>query len=169
MPGIYAIGDVVGRWLLAHVASHQGLVAADNACGVGATMHYDAVPSVIFTDPEVATVGMTLEKAKIAGFDAIKAKFPFQPLGKAQAIFETEGFAQLVVERKTQRILGAQVIGHEATSLIAEVTSAIHNELTSESISETIHAHPTFPEGWAEAALLAQGLPLHLPPARARR
>ncbi len=166
MQGIYAIGDVTGRWLLAHVASHQGLVAADNACGIPSEMHYDAVPSVIFTDPEVATVGMTLEKAKAAGFDAVKAKFPFQALGKAQAILETEGFAQLIVEKKTQRILGAQVVGHEATSLIAEVTTAIHNELTTECISEAIHAHPTFPEGWAEAALLAQGLPLHLPPAK---
>lgn len=163
---IYAIGDVTGKWMLAHVASHQGMIAADNASGIASSMNYQAVPSVIFTNPEVATVGFTLEKAIHAGFDAVLGKFPFQALGKSQAAIETEGFAQVVVEKSTGQILGAQVIGYGASTLIAEMAVAIGNELTVQSISETIHAHPTIAEAWMEAAFLADDLPLHLPPVK---
>ncbi|MBS0652283.1 MAG: dihydrolipoyl dehydrogenase [Verrucomicrobia bacterium] len=164
VPGIYAIGDVTGKFLLAHVASHQGIIAASNAIGQEAKMHYNAVPAVIFTMPEIATVGMTLEQAQEAGFDAAIGKFPFQALGKSVATRETEGFAQVVVERKTGQILGAQVVGHEAATLIAEMGLAIANELTIECISDTIHAHPTVAEVWMEAALLANDTPIHFPP-----
>ncbi len=166
VPHIFAIGDVTGKWILAHVASHQGLIAADNASGKPSEMHYDAVPSVIFTAPEVATVGYTLERAVHAGFDARLGKFPFQALGKAQATSETEGFAQIVVEKSTGRILGAQVIGYGASALIAEMTVAISGELTVQSISDTIHAHPTIAEAWMEAAFSADEMPLHLPPTK---
>lgn len=162
--GVYAIGDVTGKYMLAHVASHQGVVAALCASGKPTKMHYNAVPAVIFTDPEIGTVGMTLEAALAAGIDAKVGKFPFQALGKSQAAMQTEGFAQIVVEAKTGRILGAQIVGHEASNLIAEIALAIQNELTVESISETIHAHPTVAEAWHEAALLAQDMPLHMPP-----
>lgn len=168
LPGIYAIGDVTGKILLAHVASHQGIVAAINATGGDAEMHYNAVPSVVFTHPEAAAVGLTLHKAKEAGYDAVLAKFPFQALGKAQATIETDGFAQVVVDRPTHQILGAQVVGYEAGTLIAEMAVAIFNELTLESIGDAIHAHPTLPEAWMEAALLAGDIPIHLPPKRAR-
>ena len=161
---IYAIGDITGRWLLAHVASHQGLIAADNASGMNKVMNYNAVPSVIFTNPEVATVGYTLEQAIKAGYDARLGSFPFQALGKAQAAIETEGFAQIVVEKGTGQILGAQVVGYSAATLIAEMGVAISSELTVHSISDTIHAHPTIAEAWMEAAFLADELPLHLPP-----
>lgn len=164
VPGIYAIGDVTGKFLLAHVASHQGIIAAANAIGNEAKMHYNAVPAVIFTMPEIATVGMTLEQAQEAGFDAAVGKFPFQALGKSVATRETEGFAQVVVDRKTGQILGAQVVGHEAATLIAEMGLAIANELTIECISDTIHAHPTVAEVWMEAALLANDTPIHFPP-----
>ncbi len=164
VPGIYAIGDVTGKFLLAHVASHQGIIAASNAIGQEAKMHYNAVPAVIFTMPEIATVGMTLEQAQEAGFDAAIGKFPFQALGKSVATRETEGFAQVVVDRKTGQILGAQVVGHEAATLIAEMGLAIANELTIECISDTIHAHPTVAEVWMEAALLANDTPIHFPP-----
>jgi dihydrolipoamide dehydrogenase len=163
---IYAIGDVTGKWILAHVASHQGMIAADNVAGKRKRMHYNAIPSVIFTHPEVGTIGYTLERAIQGGYDAKIGKFPFQALGKSQAILETEGFAQIVIEKNTGQILGAQVIGHGASTLIAEMAVAIGNELTVESISETIHAHPTIAEAWMEAALLAEDMPLHLPPAR---
>lgn len=162
--GIYAIGDVTGKLMLAHVASHQGVVAAECAAGLRSKMHYDAVPAVIFTDPEIATVGMTLEMAQAQGIDAKAGKFPFQALGKSQAAMQTEGFAQIVIESKTGRILGAQIIGHEASNMIAEVALAIQNELTIESISNTIHAHPTLAESVHEAALMAQDIPLHMPP-----
>lgn len=164
--GIYAIGDVTGEWWLAHVASHQGLVAAANATGGNAQMHYNAVPSVIFTKPEIGTVGMTLEKAIEAGLPATLGSFPFQALGKSQATFETEGFAQLVIHKHTGQILGAQVVGFEAATLVAEMGIAIANELTLECVTDTIHAHPTIAEVWLEAALSANDSPLHLPPKR---
>ena len=164
VPHIYAVGDVTGKFLLAHVASHQGLVAANHLSGHKAHMDYRAVPAVIFTLPEIATVGMTLEQAKEAGYDATLGKFPFQVLGKSIATIETEGFAQIVSDRKTGQILGGQVVGHEAATLIAEVALAIANELTLDCLTETIHAHPTLPEAWLEAALLANETPIHYPP-----
>lgn len=166
--GIYAVGDIASRWWLAHVASHQGVVAAENATGGRAEMHYNAVPSVIFTHPEAATVGLPLAEALKQGYKAKVAAFPFQALGKSQAIFETDGFAQVVIDEKTGQILGAQVVGYEASTLIAEMALAITNELTIECVSETIHAHPTIAEAWLEAAYLAEGWPIHLPPKRSK-
>lgn len=164
VPGIYAIGDVTGKYMLAHVASHQGIIAAANAVGQTAKMLYNAVPAVIFTNPEIATVGLTLEQAQEAGYDAALGKFPFQALGKSIAAIETEGFAQVVVDRKSGQILGAQVVGHDASTLIAEMSLAIANELTVDCVSDTIHAHPTVAEAWLEAALLATDTPIHFPP-----
>lgn len=164
IPSIYAIGDVTGKLLLAHVASHQGIVAAAHACGQEAHMHYEAIPSVIFTHPEVATVGMSPEQAQTTGLDLSIGKFPFQALGKAVAAMETDGFAQIITEKKSGKILGAQVIGEGAASLIAEMALAIHNELTIECISDTVHAHPTLPEAWMEAAFLSTDTPIHFPP-----
>jgi dihydrolipoamide dehydrogenase len=165
VPGIYAIGDVTGKFLLAHVASHQGIVAAINATGgQEAHMHYNAVPAVIFTHPEIATVGMTAEQAQAAGYTTTSGKFPFQVLGKAVAALETEGFAEVVADKKTGQILGAQAVGHDAASLVAEMALAIHNELTLADLTDTIHAHPTLPEAWLEAALLANETPIHFPP-----
>lgn len=164
IPGIYAIGDVTGKAMLAHVASHQGLVAAQNAAGYQSEMHYNAVPAVIFTDPEIATCGMSLEEANKAGYTAGIGKFPFQALGKSQASIETSGFSQVVVDKRTGQILGAQVIGHEASVLIAEMALAINNELTLACVTETIHAHPTLAESWLEAALIASDTPIHFPP-----
>ncbi len=164
VPGIYAIGDVTGLVMLAHVASHQGIIAATNAAGGSAVMHYDAVPAVIFTHPEIATVGLTLEQATEKGYSAAVGKFPFQALGKAIASLETEGFAQVIIDQKSGQILGAQVVGHDSASLIAEIALAITNELTVDCLTETIHAHPTLPEAWLEAGLLAQNTPIHFPP-----
>ncbi len=169
VPHIYAIGDVTGKWLLAHVASHQGLVAADNCAGIPNSLFYNAVPSVIFTYPEVGTIGYTLERAIEAGYDAKLGKFPFQALGKSQATLETEGFAQIVIDKGTGAILGAQVVGYGASTLIAEMAIAINNELTLDSIHDTIHAHPTIAEAWMEAAFLADDIPLHLPPIQRKR
>jgi dihydrolipoamide dehydrogenase len=166
--GIYAVGDIASKWWLAHVASHQGIIAAENACGHSAIMAYNAIPSVIFTHPEIGTVGLSLEEAQKQGYQAKLAAFPFQALGKAQASLQTEGFAQVVVEEKTGQILGAQVVGQEASTLIAEMAVAITNELTIECISETIHAHPTFAEVWMEAAFIAEGLPVNYPPRPSR-
>jgi dihydrolipoamide dehydrogenase len=161
IPHIYAIGDVTGKSLYAHVATHQGFVAAASIQGIDMHMNYDAIPGVIFTTPEIATCGMSQEAAKKRGFQAKLVSYPFQALGKAQAAHQTEGFAQLVVDEKTGQILGAQVFGHEAGNLLSPITLAITNELTVECITETIHPHPTLSESWMESAFLAQGLPLH--------
>lgn len=168
VPGIYAVGDISSKWWLAHVATHQGIIAADNATGHMAKMHYNAVPSVIFTHPEIGTVGMTLEQAQKAGYSAALAAFPFQALGKSQATTHTEGFAQIVIDKRTGQVLGAQVIGHEASTLIAEMAVVIANELTVECISETIHAHPTLSEAWLEASFIAEHMPVHIPPKKQR-
>ncbi len=162
--GIYALGDVTGTWMLAHVASHQGMVAASNASGLTEKMHYEAVPAVIFTSPEIAMVGLTLEQALRAGYQAIAGTFPFQALGKAQAVLDTEGFSQIIADKKSGQILGGTVIGHDASNLIAEMALAIQNELTLDSVIGTIHAHPTVAESWLEAALLAADRPINFPP-----
>jgi len=164
VPGIYAIGDVVGKWMLAHVASHQGIVAAENVAGHEKEIHYNAVPAVIFTTPEIAMVGMSIKEAIDAGHAATVGKYPFQVLGKSQATHETEGFVQIVTDKNTGQVLGAQVVGSEASVLIGEMTLAIQNELTLDCVIETIHAHPTVAEAWLEAALLARETPIHFPP-----
>lgn len=163
-PGIYAVGDIASKWWLAHVATHQGIIAANNATGHSMRMNYHAVPSVIFTNPEIATVGLSLEQALEKGYRATTGSFPFQALGKSQAALQTDGFAQIVLDKATGQILGAQVVGHEASTMIAEMTIAITNELTVECITETIHAHPTIAEAWMEAAFLGEEAPLHWPP-----
>jgi dihydrolipoamide dehydrogenase len=164
VPGIYAVGDVTGKLMLAHVAAHQGITAAINATGGEAVMHYNAVPAVIFTSPEIAMVGLTQEEAVEKGYTVGTGKFPFQVLGKAIATMDTDGFAQVVIDKKTGQILGAQVVGYEAASLIAEMTLAIANELTIDCLADTIHAHPTLPEALHEAGLMAMDIPLHMPP-----
>jgi dihydrolipoamide dehydrogenase len=167
--GIYAVGDIASKWWLAHVASHQGIIAAENACGKEAHMHYNAIPSVIFTDPEIGSVGLSLEEALKQGYKAKVGSFPFQALGKSQATLQTEGFAQIVIDEGTGQILGAQVLGFEAATLVAEMVLAITNELTVESIAETIHAHPTISEAWGEVVLIAEGIPLNFPPKSVRK
>lgn len=166
--GVYAIGDIASKWWLAHVATHQGLVAANNATGHPTRMNYNAVPSVIFTHPEIATVGLSLEQALKEGHQASLGQFPFSALGKSQAALQTDGFAQIVVDKSTGQVLGAQVVGYEASSLIAEMAIVIANELTVECITETIHAHPTIAEAWMEAAFIGEDTPLHFPPKQTR-
>lgn len=161
---IYAIGDITGRWMLAHVASHQGITAANNAMGVSAKMHYNAVPAVVFTNPEIATVGLLPQEAAEKKIDYIVGKYPFSALGKSQATNETEGFVQIVSDKKTKQIIGGQVIGHEASAIIAELALAVRCELTLDDIADTIHAHPTVAEAWLEAALIANDSPIHFPP-----
>lgn len=160
-PGIYAIGDVTGKGMLAHVASHQGIIAVSNIAKENKRIDYSAVPAVIFTHPEIATVGLSKEEA---GPTALVGRYPFAHHGKSLAALETEGFVQVVADGRTGRLLGAQVVGEGAATLIAEMALAIHNELTLECISDTIHAHPTTAEGWMEASFIAQGTPFHAPP-----
>lgn len=161
VPGIYAIGDLTGKNWLAHVATKQGAVAIAAILKERISFQ-ETIPSVIFTDPEIASVGRTQEEGAVVG------EFPFLALGKAEAEGKTEGFARIFADPKTGQIVGAEVVGEEASALIAEMALAIANELTLDCVAETIHAHPTLPEVWMEASLIALGMPLHLPPRRRR-
>jgi dihydrolipoamide dehydrogenase len=168
VPGIHAIGDVTGRVLLAHVASHQGLVAAGVIAGHDERMNYKAVPAATFTHPEVASVGLTEAKAREAGHDVVVGRFPFTALGRAQTYGSTEGLVKVVAERKYREVLGVHIIGPSASDLIPEGALAMHLEATLDDIADTIHAHPTLGEGTMEAAMVALGLPVHMAPARRR-
>ncbi|MCP3898883.1 MAG: dihydrolipoyl dehydrogenase [Desulfobacteraceae bacterium] len=160
---VFAIGDILGpsRIMLAHVASHEGLVAAENAMGMESTMKYDAVPGAIFTMPEIGTVGLSEADAKEKGIDVESASVNFRVLGKAQAIGEIAGEAKMIFEKKTKKVIGVHIIGPHATDLISEATLAIEKGMAAEEIAHTIHAHPTLAEIMGEVASKAIGIPLH--------
>jgi dihydrolipoamide dehydrogenase len=162
--GVYACGDVVGGILLAHTATFEGLVAAENATGGNATMQYHVVPACIFTTPEIGSVGLNADKAAEQGIDVTVSRFSFGALGKALAMGEDYGFVQLVIDAKTDRVLGAQIMGPHASDLIHEVAMAMHMGATSEDIANTIHAHPSLPEAIMEAAEAAHGKAIHVAP-----
>lgn len=164
--GIYAIGDVVGGILLAHTATFEGLVAAENATGGRALMDYSVVPACIFTTPEIASVGMNTDRAAEQGIDVKVSRFSFGALGKAMAMGEDRGFVQLVIDSKTDKILGAQIMGPHASDLIHEVAVAMKLGATSADIGNTIHAHPSLPEAIMEAAEAAHGKAIHVAPPR---
>jgi dihydrolipoamide dehydrogenase len=150
---IYAVGDVTDKILLAHVASHQGVIAVENIMGMNKKMNYQAVPGAIFTSPEVGTVGLSEEEARARGIDYEVGSFPFAASGKVMAMGEREGKIKLITEKESDRIIGAALIGIEASDLIAELTLAVNLGLTAENLRETIHAHPTTAEVVHEAAL----------------
>jgi len=163
VPNIYAIGDVTGKQLLAHLASHMGIVAAENAMGHPVKMDYRAVPAPIFTVPEVASVGLTEEAARAQGYDVMTGRFPFRPLGRAMAMNEQEGMVKVVAERKYGELLGVHIVGPHATELIHEGVMAIKLESTVEELMTAIHAHPTLAEAVGEAALDVKGEAIHKP------
>src|SRR6266566_1590504 len=163
LPGIYAIGDLVHGAGLAHVASMEGEVAADNAMGHPAKMDYNVIPNPIDTFPEIASIGLTEAEAKEKYPEAHVERFPWIAIGKAVAIAQTDGFTK-VITGKYGEILGAHIIGPDATNLISEYSVAMRGELTVEEISETIHPHPTLSEGLREAVLAVEGRPIHIPP-----
>lgn len=163
---IYAVGDVVGGILLAHTATFEGLVAAENATGGNRTMDYHVVPACIFTTPEIASVGLNTDRASEQGIEVNVSRFSFGALGKAMAMGEDMGFVQLVMDAKTDRVLGAQIMGPHASDLIHEVAVAMRLGATSEDIGNTIHAHPSLPEAIMEAAEAAHGKAIHVAPPR---
>lgn len=164
IPNIYAVGDVVGKWMLAHVASHQGIVAADTICGKENTMTYHAIPAIVYSYPEIASVGLTQKEAEDQHMEIRTGKYPFKALGKSLTSAGTEGFAFIIADKKTEKILGAHLIGDEASTLIGEMTLAIQNGLTLSCITHTLHAHPSLPEALLEASFIAKETPLHFPP-----
>jgi dihydrolipoamide dehydrogenase len=163
---IYAVGDVTGGPLLAHVATSQGLVAAENACGRYLHKNETVVPNCIFTTPEIGTVGLGEQEAQQQGRKIKTGKYLFGALGKALAIGEPIGFVKWVADAETDQLLGAHAVGPHATDLIAEAAVAIRAELTAAELAHTIHAHPTLAEAWMEAAHALIGEPIHSAPPR---
>ncbi|WP_228002661.1 dihydrolipoyl dehydrogenase [Nocardia australiensis] len=161
---VYAIGDVTGRALLAHVASHQGLTAADVIAGHDNRIDYTAIPAATFTHPEIASVGLSEAAARAAGHEVVAARFPFAALGRAKTFGDTEGFVKIVAGQQHGEVLGVHIIGPSASDLITEGALAITLEATLDELADTIHAHPTLGEIGMEAALTALGLPVHVAP-----
>ncbi|MBI2562139.1 MAG: dihydrolipoyl dehydrogenase [candidate division NC10 bacterium] len=161
VPGIYAIGDVTGISLLAHVASMQGLVAAGNATGGRAAMDYSAIPNCIYTDPEIASVGLSEPNGKEQGRAVKVGRFNFAALGKAMCIGETAGMVKVVADAQTDRVLGVGIVGPHATDIIAEGVLAVRHGLTAAQVAEAIHAHPTLSEAVGEAMHDVHGQAIH--------
>ena len=159
---IYAIGDIVPGPALAHKASKEGLVAAAHIAGdKGAALDHKALPWAVFTDPEVATVGLTEQQAREKGYDPVVAKFPYAALGRAKSTNATEGFVKIVADKKTDLVLGVHIVGAEASNIIAEATLAIELGATAADLALTIHTHPTFAEAIMEAAEGIHGRMIH--------
>jgi dihydrolipoamide dehydrogenase len=161
VPGIYAIGDVTGKFMLAHVASAQGVVAAENACGKDAEIDYRAVPRCVYTDPEYAAVGMGETEASEAGIEASVYRVQLGRVGRALTLGETFGLAKMTCARETGKVIGFHLLAPHASELLSEVSTAIAGGLTAEELARVIHPHPTMSEIVWEASQAAAGRPLH--------
>ncbi|TVY11979.1 dihydrolipoyl dehydrogenase [Paenibacillus cremeus] len=161
VPHIYAIGDIVAGPALAHKASYEAKVAAESIAGMPSVVDYKVIPAVVFSDPEIAGVGLSETEAKAKGINLAIGKFPYGANGRAQSMNATDGFVKLVADKDSGLLIGAQVVGAEASNLIAELTLAIEMGATLEDIALTIHAHPTLGEITMDAAEGALGHPIH--------
>ena len=162
VPGIYAIGDVIAGPMLAHKGEDEGVAVAEILAGQAGHVNYDAIPSVVYTWPEVASVGKTEEELKAGGIAYTAGKFPFTANGRARAMGDTDGFVKVLADKATDRLLGAHIIGPDAGTLIAELTTAIEFGASAEDVARICHAHPTLSEAVKEAAMAADGRALHM-------
>ncbi len=160
--GIYAIGDVIAGPMLAHKAEEEGVALAEILAGQAGHVNYGAIPGVVYTWPEAASVGATEEALREAGTAYRVGKFPFTANGRARAMGETEGFVKLLADEKTDRLLGAHIIGPDAGTLIAELVTALEFGASAEDVARTSHAHPSLSEAVKEAALAVAGRALHI-------
>jgi dihydrolipoamide dehydrogenase len=160
--GIYAIGDVIAGPMLAHKASEEGVVLAEALAGQRGHVNYEAIPAVIYTWPEVASVGRGEEDLKAAGIAYKIGKFPFSANARARANADTEGFVKILADARNDRVLGVHIIGPDAGTMIAEATLAMEYGGSAEDIARTCHAHPTLNEAVKEAALAVEGHPIHI-------
>jgi len=160
--GIYAIGDVIAGPMLAHKAEEEGVAVVELIAGQAGHVNYNAIPGVIYTWPEVATVGKTEEELQEAGVDYAVGKFPFMANSRARAIGSTEGFVKILACKKTDKVLGVHIIGPDAGTLIAEAVLAMEYSASAEDIARTCHAHPTLNEAVKEAALAVGGGAIHI-------
>ncbi len=159
--GIYAIGDLIGGAMLAHKASEEGIVCAERIAGMHSHVNYDAIPAVVYTHPEIASVGKTEEQLKEAGIEYVKGICPYGASGRAMALGETQGRVKVLADAKTDRVLGVHIIGVQAGDLIAEATAAMEFGASSEDIARCCHAHPTLSELLHEAALSVSKRAIH--------
>ena len=159
---IYAIGDIVSGPQLAHKASYEGKIAAEAIAGQPSEIDYLGIPAVVFSEPELATVGYNEKEAKEAGIDVLASKFPFAANGRALSLNNTDGFVKLITRKEDGLVIGAQIAGANASDMIAELGLAIEAGMTAEDIAMTIHAHPTLGEITMEAAEVALGTPIHI-------
>jgi len=160
--GIYAIGDVIRGPMLAHKAEDEGVVVAEILAGETGHINYDAIPGVVYTAPEIASIGKTEDDLKAEGIEYKVGKFPYMANGRARAMNVPEGFVKMLADKKTDRVLGCHIIGHEAGTLIAEIGLAMEFGASSEDIARTCHAHPTLNEVVKESALAVDGRALHI-------
>jgi dihydrolipoamide dehydrogenase len=162
VPGIYAIGDVSGPPMLAHKASKEGEVCAEVIAGHKAGKDWTSIPGIIFTDPEIATAGMSEVDAAKQGHKVKLGKFPFSALGRAMSIRETDGFVKVIMDAETKRVLGVTVVGPAASDLISEAMLAVEMTATAEDLALTVHPHPTLGEAMMEAGAAALGQAIHI-------
>ena len=162
LPNVYAIGDCVPGPMLAHKAEEEGVVAAEVIAGKPAHMHYKSIPGVVYTWPEIATVGQTEKQLKEAGREYRAGKFPFSANGRARSMGESAGFVKFLTDAGTDELLGCHMLGANVSELIAEVVLAFEYRASADDIGMTVHAHPTLSEITKEAALAALGRPLHI-------
>jgi dihydrolipoamide dehydrogenase len=162
VPGIYAIGDVIAGPMLAHKAEDEGVALAELLAGQAGHVNYDAIPGVVYTAPEAATVGKTEDELKAAGAAIKVGKFPFTANGRARAMNAVDGFVKIIADAKTDRVLGVHIIGPDAGHLIAEAVLGMEFGAAAEDIARTCHAHPTLAEAVKEAALAVDGRALHI-------
>ncbi len=163
IPNIYAIGDITGKWQLAHSASAMGVVAADNICGTRNNFDGNRIPGCIFTAPEIGCVGLTEEECKEQKISYNKGKFAFAALGKALAINETDGFCKIIADKDTDQVLGVHIIGPHATDLISEAVAGMQVEITAKELGKAIHPHPTLGEIMMETAHAVHNECAHIP------
>jgi len=162
VPGIYAIGDVIAGPMLAHKGEDEGVAVAEIIAGKAGHVNYDVIPNVIYTSPEVASVGKTEEELKAAHVTYNVGKFPFTANGRAKANQQTDGFVKILADAKTDRVLGVHIIGSDAGNMIAEAAIAMELGAAAEDIARTCHAHPTLPEAVKEAALAVDKRAIHM-------
>ena len=162
LPNVYAIGDATGGKLLAHKAQDEGVVAVETIAGHPAAMNYRVVPSIVYTWPEIASVGLAEHEALASGRPYRVGRFPYSANGRARTAGESAGFVKLIADQETDELIGAHIIGPTASELIAEVVLAFEYRATAEDVALTIHAHPTLSEATREAALAVNGLALHI-------
>jgi dihydrolipoamide dehydrogenase len=161
LPDVFAIGDAVGGKLLAHKAEEEGVVAAEVIAGRPSHMHYHSIPSVVYTWPEIATVGLTEREVKESGREYKVGKFPFSANGRARTLGESSGFVKFIADARTDELLGCHMIGPNVSELISEVVLAFEYRGASEDIGITVHSHPTLSEATKEAALGVLGRAIH--------